>query len=327
VRAVSTRRQRAFVLFIVVLAGLTAWSVTPATAAKPRASKAVSLAYCLELPGAAMFNSLTRLASSNTARSTDGRSEKNTSAITSDSNIPSGEASATSTSFRATIPVYFHVITDGSTGYLSKATVKAQINVLNRAYAGGYGGVNTGFQFTLKQTTYTDNAAWFAQETFAAEVAMKEALQAGDATTLNLYSTSGGGFLGWAYYPKIVTSQKYDVLDGTLIHYGSVPGGPITNFNLGHTATHEVGHWLGLAHTFEQGCQGHGDYVDDTPAMSIPTSGCPSGKDTCPEPGLDPIHNYMDYSYDTCYNQFTAGQAARMQQQWLHWRVKHGYHD
>ena len=56
--------------------------------------------------------------------------------------------------------------------------------------------------------------------------------------------------------------------------------------------------------------------------MSIPTSGCPSGKDTCPEPGLDPIHNYMDYSYDTCYNQFTAGQAARMQQQWLHWRVK-----
>ena len=52
--------------------------------------------------------------------------------------------------------MYFHVITDGSTGYLSKATVKAQINVLNRAFAGGYGGVNTGFQFTLKQTTYTE---------------------------------------------------------------------------------------------------------------------------------------------------------------------------
>jgi hypothetical protein len=322
VRAVLTLRRRALVVVIVALAGLTAWTVTPATAAP----KPVSLGYCLELTGVETFSSLARLAPSSTARSTD-RTEKNTSAIVADSTIPSGEEPATSSSFRATIPVNFHVITSGSTGYLSKATVKAQIGVLNRAYGGSYGGVNTGFQFVLKETTYTNNAEWFAQETFAAEIAMKEALQSGDSRTLNIYSTSGGGFLGWAYYPKIVTYQKYDILDGTVIHYGSVPGGPIANFNLGHTATHEVGHWLGLAHTFEQGCQGHGDYVDDTPAMSVPTSGCPIGKDTCPEPGLDPIHNYMDYSFDTCYNQFTAGQAARMQEQWLHWRVKHGYHD
>jgi hypothetical protein len=72
-------------------------------------------------------------------------------------------------------------------------------------------------------------------------------------------------------------------------------------------AIREVGPYLGLPHTFEQGCEGHGDYVDDTPAMATPTSGCPLGKDTCPEPGLDPIHNYMDYSYDTCYTQFTSG--------------------
>ena len=62
--------------------------------------------------------------------------------------------------------------------------------------------------------------------------------------------------------------------------------------------------------------------VDDTPAMFEPTGGCPIGKDTCPAPGLDPIHNYMDYSFDSCYEEFTPDQTARMQAQYLHWRVK-----
>ena len=113
------------------------------------------------------------------------------------------------------------------------------------------------------------------------------------------------------------------MLDGVLIHYGSLPGGFIGNYNLGYTATHEVGHYLGLAHTFEQGCKGHGDYVDDTPAMEVPTSGCPVGKDTCPrDAGLDPVENYMDYSYDRCYTAFTHGQTERMQKQYAHWRLK-----
>ena len=92
-----------------------------------------------------------------------------------------------------------------------------------------------------------------------------------------------------------------------------MPGGPIGNYNLGYTATHEVGHYLGLAHTFDdgvKGCIGHGDHVDDTPFMVEPTSGCPADgtKDTCPKkPGFDPIHNYMDYSYDICYTEFTRG--------------------
>jgi hypothetical protein len=65
--------------------------------------------------------------------------------------------------------------------------------------------------------------------------------------------------------------------------------------------------------------------VDDTPAMNAPTSGCPAGKDTCKEPGLDPIHNYMDYSYDSCYDQFTNGQTARMQAQWAEFRADGGH--
>ena len=92
-------------------------------------------------------------------------------------------------------------------------------------------------------------------------------------------------------------------------------------YDLGMTLVHEAGHWVNLEHTFFGGCNAKGDFVDDTPPMKVPTSGCPEGKDTCSEPGLDPIHNYMDYSYDACYNEFTAGQVARAQDAWLYYRA------
>jgi pregnancy-associated plasma protein-A len=316
------RRTRVFAMCAFALAVVASVSVSPAAAGRAYTAPSV----CGD--GNSVFNSLAGLAPSSTARSDGSRGERNTKDIVADSQIPRGEEPATSSSFTATIPVYFHVVAaseDPADGWVSSKQVRDQIAVLNNTFAGGRGGANTGFRFRLAGTTRTVNAEWFAQETFAAEVAMKSALKQGDSTALNIYSTSGGGFLGWAYYPKIVVYQKYQVLDGVVIHFGSLPGGFITRFNLGFTATHEVGHWLGLAHTFEDGCQGHGDYIDDTPAEAVPTSRCPVGKDTCPEAGLDPIHNYMDYSDDACYTEFTSGQAERTHEQYLHWRIEHGY--
>lgn len=254
--------------------------------------------------------------------------ERDFRSVTPETEIPSGEQPGTSLSFSAEVPVVVHVIaasTRARDGWVSDRQITQQMAVLNEAYAGSYGGQRTGFRFVHKKTTRTINAEWFAMETFASERAAKAALREGDATTLNMYVNSGGGYLGFAYYPKIVAGETNQVLDGAVVHFGSLPGGFIKNYNLGHTATHEVGHWLGLAHTFEGGCSGHGDHVDDTPAQASPTEGCPEGRDSCSAPGFDPIHNFMDYSYDSCYSQFTGGQALRAQAQYLHWRVKHGY--
>ena len=225
--------------------------------------------------------------------------------------------------FAATIPVYFHVIHDGGVGNVSDAAVRTQVRVLNETFSGGEGGDNTGFSFTLAGITHTDNAEWYAIATFSAEVAMKQALKQGGNNALNVYSTSGDVYLGWAYYPEIVTStQAY--LDGVVIDWRSMKGVSDAYegaYDQGETLTHEVGHWLNLAHTFEGKCGSTGDFVADTPSQKTPTGGCPIGKDTCPAPGLDPIHNYMDYSFDACYTEFTPGQTQRAQDAWMLYRA------
>jgi hypothetical protein len=273
----------------------------------------------------AVFDTLSALTGSGGARLGDDvpRKEKDTESFTGDPADPA-DLTAPGKSPKGAIPVYFHVVysSDG-TGDVSREVVRRQIDVLNITFGGMTTGHDTGFRFRLAGVDRTKNDAWFEQATLEAEVAMKSALKRGGSTELNIYSTSGGGFLGWSYQPKIVAT-KDAVLDGVVIHFGSMPGGEIGNYNLGYTTTHEVGHYLGLAHTFQKGCKAPGDRVDDTPFMLEPTSGCPADgtKDTCPKkPGLDPIHNYMDYSYDICYTEFTEGQAERMQKQYARWRL------
>lgn len=221
------------------------------------------------------------------------------------------------------IPVWFHVITEGDElqeGDVPNRMLREQIDAMNETFAGERGGVDTGFSFELAGVTRTFNPEWFHMGFQSqAERRAKTALRRGGAETLNIYTVDGGLFLGWATFPSHYRAQPSQ--DGVVIAVGSLPGGWLAPFDLGFTATHEVGHWLALYHTFQNGCSRNGDYIADTPAERYPASGCPVGLDTClRDPGLDPIQNYMDYSDDACYTQFTALQTDRMQAAWAIYR-------
>ena len=226
------------------------------------------------------------------------------------------------------IDVWVHVVSGGagfSNGELSDTMIRNQIRVLDESYNGRTGGANTSFGFNLVGITRTTNADWFANVAidFNAELAMKNALHRGGPATLNIYTVDGGPWLGWAYFPDIVTDPTYAILDGVVLDWRTLPGGSFAIYSEGDTATHEVGHWLALYHTFDGGCSIKNDYVADTPAEFSPAFNCPVGRDTCTgkaHAGLDPITNFMDYTDDSCMNTFSAGQDARMLAMWNAYR-------
>ncbi|ASU86393.1 zinc metalloprotease [Nocardiopsis gilva YIM 90087] len=222
---------------------------------------------------------------------------------------------------RKKVPTVVHVISasDGR-GDLSDSTISRQINTMNKGFSGGYGyGADTGFRFKLRAVTRTVNDSWF--EDFGEhESTMKEKLRRGDADTLNLYMLNlPNGMLGRSTFPQ--DYEKSPELDGVVVDYRTVPGGEREKFNLGFTAVHETGHWLGLFHTFQNGCEHPGDYVDDTPFESKQAAGCPEGRDTCDQTGRDPVHNFMNYSDDPCMSHFTRGQRERMTEHWAAFRA------
>jgi Pregnancy-associated plasma protein-A len=248
--------------------------------------------------------------------------EKDTGQVAMD--LPKAAKGRAPANFSATVPVYWHVITDGAEGAVTDTQIRTQIQVLNGGFSGSAGGAASGFTFNLAGIDRTNDAVWFASRSGGAEHDMKHVLKRGGDNALNVYSTSGGALIGWAYLPEITdTAQAF--LDGIVIDWRTMPfvsdfyGGGYANE--GDTLVHETGHWLNLEHTFFGQCNKSGDFVADTPAQKSATSGCPEGKDTCPAAGLDPIHNYMDYSDDSCIFQFTPGQVQRMRDAWLFWRA------
>lgn len=206
------------------------------------------------------------------------------------------------------IPVRWHVVragTSASQGNISDAMIQDQIDVLNDAYAG------TGFQFYLASVDRTTNKRWYTGCYGSQEKKMKQALRIDPANNLNIYSCKPSqGILGYAYFPNSFSESDYR--HGVVLLDQSLPGGSAAPYNEGDTATHEVGHYLGLYHTFQGGCAGNGDYVSDTAAEASAAYGCPAGRDTCSGGGPDPIENFMDYTDDSCMYLFSGGQTTRM---------------
>ncbi|KAJ3506282.1 hypothetical protein NLJ89_g6960 [Agrocybe chaxingu] len=219
----------------------------------------------------------------------------------------------------APVTVHWNIIYRDTTvggGYVPDSFIEAQMQVLNDDFTG------SGISFALGDVQRIQNAVWFSRlgpyDTVSMENEMKRLYRKGGASTLNVYTVGfevgqAAGLLGYATFPSDYASNSID--DGVVLHHGSVPGGSASPYNLGRTLTHEVGHWVGLYHTFQGGCTGTGDQVDDTPPEARSAFGCPVGRDTCPGGGADPIHNYMDYTDDSCMDHFTPGQITRLKAQ------------
>jgi Pregnancy-associated plasma protein-A len=222
------------------------------------------------------------------------------------------------------IPVRFHALAAGRTGRLSGAAVQGQIATLNAAYSGRTGGADTGVRFRLAGYDVTNKAAWFYHPR-KYQSRIKHRLRRGGRGTLNLYSASvGSDVLGFSTFPQWY--RKSPRMDGVVIDYRSLPHGSYRRFNRGYTAVHEIGHWLGLLHTFQGGCTPPGDGVSDTPYEATPAQGCPHYKDTCPQRGDDPVHNFMNYGFDSCMRDFTPGQGRRIRAAWAAYRApRHGH--
>ncbi|KAL6708356.1 hypothetical protein ACN47E_003280 [Coniothyrium glycines] len=226
-----------------------------------------------------------------------------------------------------TVDAVFHIVaTNDQKDAITSEMPSAQLDSLNEAYK------SYGITFNLVNVTWSTNDKWAVGATDD-DNDMKKTLRQGTYSTLNLYFQTdlAGGVLGRCTLPSAINNGKTDPTvyfnDGCNVNAHTMPNGAMDGYNKGKTAVHETGHWMGLLHTFEgYSCDGPGDYIDDTPAESTATDGCPTdpAKKSCPDQQkageTDPIHNFMDYSIDECYEGFTDLQVQRMRSMWAMYR-------
>ncbi|MCW4468626.1 T9SS type A sorting domain-containing protein [Flavobacterium sp. MFBS3-15] len=266
------------------------------------------------------------------------------------------QASPSNEAIVITIPVVVHVIHDGDAVGVSEnikeGQVLSQITVLNQDYrrqAGtpGYNsdavGADVEIEFCLAKTAPDGSATTgidrvnlgiTSYDESTVESYMKPETIWDPTNYFNIWVCRFGGdldgVLGYAQFPQSSGLQGLSGpfaanTDGVVIHYqyfGSravFPSGTYgTPYDRGRTATHEIGHSLGLRHIWGDtvGCSttnSGGDYCADTPVAYDANGSCPTGLDTCPaQTGLDMTNNYMDYTNDTCMNIFTLNQKTRM---------------
>jgi len=223
------------------------------------------------------------------------------------------------------IPVWVNVLYAKATENISDAQIQSQIDVLNEDFnatnsdynlvPSTFSGVKAsiGIRFVLQGITRkaSTKASWGTDDT------MKKPSKGGIAPTspdiyLNMWScVLRNSILGYAQFPGGSSAT-----DGVVIHTQAFGRGTgynlFSNYNLGRTATHEVGHWLNLRHIWGDATCGT-DLVDDTPVHNSANTGCPAAghQSTCSGKPIEMWMNYMDYTYDRCMYMFSAGQKAR----------------
>lgn len=257
---------------------------------------------------------------------------------------------AASPNIVVTIPIVFHVITDGiGDENLSADVIQAQVDQLNLDYRNLSGSTydvaaDVELEFCLavqdengnemaepginRVTTFGDGGGSFSNTYI--EGTIKPATQWDPTKYMNVWIVPGmtSGFyelLGYAQFPDSSGLDGLDTIggdantDGVVVIASSVgsvanPNPLGTTYNSGRTLTHEAGHWLGLRHIWGDGNCFVDDYCDDTPDAGDANYGCPTGTDSCTLPLGEPdmIENYMDYTDDTCMHTFTEDQKTRI---------------
>ncbi|MEM6785672.1 MAG: M43 family zinc metalloprotease [Bacteroidota bacterium] len=219
------------------------------------------------------------------------------------------------------IPVVFHIITDESgVGEVPMSVISEQMRILND---GPFDHPSVSFSFKLIGVTETAKSSWFnVCVAGTIEGQMKTKLAIDPARVLNVYVSDATETQGWAFLPGV--HDEDSIQNWVFVDTYTLPDipGQLQYRSQGETTVHEIGHYLGLRHTYFGGCASPGDSVDDTPYQAVSNKpddtltdaqNCDLSKDTCPLPGTDPITNYMDLSADFCRSTFTTGQFARME--------------